>query len=174
MSPLRILTIGNSFIRYEKTAEYGLGVEELSGGNGVGDYIRAAQALFAEVKELNRYYAGGEAEIALAGMSAVGGEVSLTFVYTYDNLRITGGAPAFVAVFEDGVLREASLYTMAVRTTGERMTTWTEWWFRTWLIARGVAAERISLVYPADFVSERVNAEWAAEMGETEPYLYGA
>ncbi len=158
-----------SSFAYRSSSEGGVGLADLTGyaaDSGIAAYIRACLILMGEVKAVNRHYAGGDAKLLLGGIRADGGTVSLTFHYVFDNIRIADIPPALTATFENGVLREASLYTLTAQSTGRRVRTYSEEWFLGWLASKtGVraAADRVSLVYRADFVSDQVPAEWRAE-----------
>ncbi len=157
-----------SSLEYRSSSEGGVGLSDLAGyaaDSGIAAYIRACLILNGEVKAVSRHYAGGDARLLLGGVYAEGGTVSLTFYYVFDNIRITGVPPALTATFENGVLREASLYTLTVQSTGRRVRTYSEEWFLSWLAGKsGVEApETVALVYRADFVSEQIPAEWRAE-----------
>ncbi|MCR4904997.1 MAG: hypothetical protein K6A33_02870 [Clostridiales bacterium] len=158
-----------SSFAYRSSSEGGIGLSDLAGyaaDSGIAEYIRACLILAGEVKAVNRHYAGGDAKLLLGGVWADGGTVSLTFYYVFDNIRIADIPPALTATFENGVLREASLYTLTAQSTGRRVGTYSEEWFLGWLTSKTgerAAGDRISLVYRADYVSDQVPAEWRAE-----------
>ena len=161
--------VRSSSFEYRSSSEGGIGLSDLAGyagESGIAGYIRACLILMGEVKAVNRHYAGGDARLLLGGVQAEGGTVSLTFHYVFDNIRIADIPPALTVTFENGVLREASLYTLTAQGTGRRVRTYSEDWFLSWLGSRiGEAADagRVELVYRADFISDQVPAEWRAE-----------
>ena len=161
------LTIGTTMISYASTSEGGIGLNDLIGyadGAGIAEYVRACLILMSEIKALNRNYAGGDAGVLLESIRAEGGAVSLRFVYEYDNLVIADMPAALTAEFENGLLRDASVYTVTVGgSRSTRTQTMAEWWFYRWLENQNVEPKRASLVYRADFLSENVAAEWGAE-----------
>ena len=97
----------------------------------------------------------------LTGVYAADGEVRLSFAYAFDNLLIAADQPAFTVTFEGGRVKEASLYTLAVRNQGSRTEVADGAWFYRWMEAKRGVPDRISLVYPVDYVSEAVAPAWA-------------
>ena len=159
--------IRTSSLEYRSSSEGGIGLSDLAGyaaDSGIAGYIRACLILEGEVKAVNRHYAGGDARLLLGGIQAENGTVSLTFYYVFDNIRIADTPPALTATFENGVLREASLYTLTAQSTGRRVRTYSEEWFLGWLAGKSgaMSAAEVSLVYRADFVSDQVPAQWRA------------
>ena len=124
------------------------------------DYIRAAVLLYESIAAVNPIYTGGEAALTLRSVSAENGEVTLRFLYTVNNLRISDERDAFRITFSGGRISSAELYTMAVRVLADRSSPYSEWWFASTLDR---FASDVRLVYRSDYVSEAVSAEWAAE-----------
>lgn len=168
-----ILYLRNSTFEYTATAEGGISL-----GNYIGysdsmelmDYIQAAMSIFNDIRALNRNYTGGDADITLASVEVSGGNVKLTYEYTFDNLRIVDIEPAFIIEFENGMLRSARLYTIAVRNLGDKAESIEEWWFVDY-ISKCMTEPLISsgLVYRSDFRSESVKAEWCADVSAAIP-----
>jgi hypothetical protein len=160
------LTVGETMFVYQSTSEGGLGLEDLIGYKdsvGIAGYVRACLNLCAGVRALNRTYTGGDAALSLYSMRAEAGTVSLSFVYTFDNIRISDVPRALEATFENGLLISASIYTVTVGVSRySRVQVPVEEWFFRWLGARGETAGRVSLVYRADFLSDSVSPEWGA------------
>ena len=78
-------------------------------------------------------------------------------------LAVCGSTFAFEATFENGLLISADVYTVTVGVSrSSRVQVPAEEWFFRWLAARGESADRVSLVYRADFLSDSVGAEWGA------------
>lgn len=168
-----ILYLRNSSFEYASTADGGIPIENYIGYTeqaDLMDYIQTAMTIFDEITAVSRHYTGGDADITLASVESRSGEVRLTYIYTFDNLKIADIEPAFTAVFEDGMLRSAKLYTLAVRNLGDRTQSFAEWWFadhlESYMTAETPPYRNIGLVYRSDFVSDAVKAEWCAESGE--------
>lgn len=167
-----ILYLRNSSFEYTATADGGIPIENYIGYTesvGLMDYIQTAATIFDRITAVSRHYTGGDADITLASVENSGGVIRLTYEYTFDNLKITDIEPAFTVTFEDGMLREAKLYTVAVRNLGDRTQVFDEWWFADHLESRMTddmqPYRNIGLVYRRDFVSGSVKAEWCAENG---------
>jgi len=160
------LYVGYSTLVYRATSENGIGLGDLIGyadNVSLAGYIQAALKLLDNIREVNRWLTGGDAGILLTGIYAKEGEVKLSFGYVFDNLRIAMDEPAYTVVFENGRVREASLYTLAVRNQGSRGEVAEGAWFYRWMEAVRGVPDRIALVYPVDYVSEAVTPEWAGE-----------
>ena len=160
------LYVGSSSLVYRATSDNGLGLSSLIGyadDVGLAGYIQAALKLSDNIRSVNRWLTGGDAGLMLTGVYASGGEVRLSFAYAFDNLLIAADQPAFVITFENGRVREASLYTLAVRNQGSRADVADGAWFYRWMETVREVPSRISLVYPIDYVSESVAPEWAGQ-----------
>lgn len=125
-------------------------------------YIRAALAIVAQIRGIGRNYTGGDAGMFLSELSSENGRVTVTLRYAFDNVRIAGLEPAFTAVFENGRLTEANLYTAAVRGLGDRRESMNEWWFFDYAERTGVIPRNVGLVYRSDFTADSISAEWSA------------
>ena len=161
------LTVGETTFSYQSTSEGGIGLKDLIGYQdnvGIAGYIRACLNLCADVRALNRSYIGGDAELTLWSFRSEAGKVSLSFVYTFDNIRIADVPRALEVTFEKGLLISARVYTVTVGVSRvSRVQVPAEEWFFRWLSARGgERTDRVSLVYRADFLSDNVHAEWGA------------
>lgn len=158
--------VGASSLVYRSTSENGVGLESLIGYGedaSLAGYVQAALKLFEGIRSVNQWLAGGDAGLMLTGVYASGSEVRMTFSYAFDNLLIAADSPAYSVSFEDGRLREASLYTLAVRNQGSREDIPSGSWFYRWMEAARGVPDRIDLVYPTDYVSESVPPRWAGE-----------
>ncbi|MBR5312385.1 MAG: hypothetical protein IKU40_05850 [Clostridia bacterium] len=124
------------------------------------DYIHAAILLYESIAAVNPVYIGGEADLMLRSVSSENGEVTLRFLYTVNNLRISDVQDAFRITFSAGRVTSAVLYTMTVRILAERSFPYSEWWYASTL---DDFSSDVRLVYRSDFVSDTVSAEWAAE-----------
>lgn len=124
------------------------------------DYIHAAILLYESIAAVNPIYAGGEADLVLRSVSSENGEVTLRFLYTVSNLRISDEQDAFRITFSAGRVTGAVLYTMTVRILAERSFPYSEWWYASTL---DHFSSDVRLVYRSDYVSDAVSAEWAAE-----------
>ena len=158
------LYVGSSSLVYRATSENGIGLGSLIGyadNVTLAGYIQAALKLSDNIRSVNRWLTGGDAGLMLTGVYAADGEVRLSFAYAFDNLLIAADQPAFTVSFEGGRIREASLYTLAVRNQGSRADVADGAWFYRWMEAKRGVPDRISLVYPVDYVSEAVSPAWA-------------
>ena len=63
----------------------------------------------------------------------------------------------------DGLMKQAYLYTVAVRGRNESSAALTERGFAQYLSNKGLSVYNITLKYPADYSSESVRAEWFGE-----------
>lgn len=170
-----ILYLRNSSFEYTAAAEGGIPIENYIGYTesvGLMDYIQTAMTIFDEITAISRHYTGGDAYITLTSVENSGGQVTLTYEYTFDNLKITDIEPAFTVVFEDGILKTAKLYTIAVRNLGGRTQSIEEWWFvdhiGDYMTAQTPPYRNVGLVYRRDFVSNSVEAQWCAESGNAQ------
>ena len=164
-----ILYITESCFEYSSTSDGGIGISDFIGKNESGsikDYIEASISIISFLRSMNKNYTGGDAEIYLDSVTSSGGIVTLTFMYAFDNIRITDISPAFTAVFEGDIVRSAKLYTMSVRNLGDRQEMISESSFLHFI---GTDSEKNSgtnqtcstgLVYRGNFLSESVKSEW--------------
>jgi len=132
----------------------------------IGRYLTAAMRIAETVRSFDRNLLGGEAEYTLSSFSSVEGTVKISFRYTFDNIPLAGVAPAIQVTFVDGILTEADIYTLSVRSRADTSRSMTEWGFANYLETGGIRAVSTTLVYRSDFSSESVNAEWMAEAAE--------
>lgn len=175
-------TQGILYIRdegFEYTNAYndsGIRVSDITGGAGnkLTDYIRHALYLFEQIKSINAFYTGGDADLLLSSAAAVDGEITLEFMYAIDNVHIDCGS-VYTVVFHDGLLRSARLKTMTAGIISERVNLESEWW----IIGKYTESRKssdpengsgtaepiidVAPVYYGDFVSDYVGAEWAFE-----------
>ncbi len=160
-----ILTVGESAFEFNSASDGGIGVDGFIGKSGedgsVGlrEYIEASVNIISYIRTMNRNYAGRDAEICFDSVEADGGVVTVKFFYAFDNIRITGAEPAFTAVFENGILRSARLYTMAVRNLGVRQMMIDEGKFIGYA-GGGQEFRNTTLVYRSDFSAESVRSDW--------------
>lgn len=131
-----------------------------SAAEALTDYIHAAIRLYESIAAVNPIYAGGEADLMLRSVSSENGEVTLRFLYTVNNLRISDAQDAFRITFSAGRVTSAVLYTMTVRILADRSFPYSEWWYASTL---DHFSSDVRLVYRSDYVSDAVSAEWAAE-----------
>lgn len=167
-----ILSVSESSFEYTSSSDGGIGIDDFIGHSDSGaleKYIKASASIIGFVRSMNKNYAGGDAEIYLDSVSSEGGVVTLSFIYAFDGILIEGIEPAFTAVFENGILRSARLYTISVRNLGDRQELMSEKMFigivssGTSGDSGGVRVKNTSPVYRGDFVSESVKAEWQGE-----------
>ena len=142
----------SSFAGYSENGDY-----------SIEDYIRAAVILYKNVRALDRNFAGADAGCVLTSVSAKNGRVTVELSYTVDNTMIKGMPPALYCVFENGFMKEASLYTVAVRERNDSTVLIPETAFAAHISKYGTAVYNASLCYRADYISESVKAEWTAD-----------
>lgn len=162
-----VLYLGESEFEYTAADEGGVPLSDIIGNNdscSIGEYIDAAISICLDIKTINKYYTGGDADITLTGAFSSNGYVTLEFTYFFDNYRITGIPNAFTAIFSGDRLVYAKLYTIAARNLGDRTESLTEWWYLKYLEKSGEVPYNTTLVYRSDFVSESIKAEWTAEV----------
>lgn len=166
-----ILYIRESEFEYRSTSDGGIHLSDLTAaewGSTLQNYISASVEVWNRIRDINRMYTGDEADLELSSVSSKDGTVTVTFAYAVDNLRIMTEKPAFTAVFEDGILRSATVFTIAVWNLGTRGQSANEWWFYDTL--DGVTPMNVTLVYRANYASvysvdydaDSLAAEWAA------------
>lgn len=163
-----IFYVHSSAFEYKAASEGGVPVQDYvpaSATPTMGDYLQASLYLFRQIRAQNEHFTGGDADITLAGASSQNGRVTLWFDYTFDNLHIADAQPALTVTFENGRLTSALLYTLSVRNLGSRSESITEWWFEDYLKKHEQATPRnMTLVYPMDFLSDSVTAQWRGEV----------
>lgn len=164
-----ILYLRDSAFEYVRSyADSGMEVSDILGGVSSGtlaEYVRAAVLLFQSIRNIDKNYAGGDADIVLKSASSENGEVTLQFMYTVDNIRIAEQKAAYEITFSAGNVLYAELYTIAVRILAERESSYAEWWFVSMI---DEPSRNVRLVYPGDYAAEYVSAEWAAECLRTD------
>lgn len=164
-----ILYLRDSAFEYVRSyADSGMEVSDILGGvssNTLAEYVRAAVLLFKSIREIDKNYAGGDADIVLDSASSENGKVTLRFMYTVDNIRIAEENAAFEITFSAGDVLRAEVYTIAVRILAEREASYAEWWFVSMMEE---PSRNVRLVYRSDYSAEYVSAEWAAECLRTE------
>lgn len=160
------LYTGASFVRFRSASENGIGLQSLIGYAdrvSLAEYIQAALKIFDGIRSVNRWLAGGDAQLLLTSVYASDGEVRLSFGYSFDNVIIAVDSDAYTVTFNGGRVSEASLYTIAVRNQGSWESILSGSWFYRWMEGTKGAPARIGLAYPADFVSEFVSPVWSGE-----------
>ncbi len=164
-----ILDLRDSAFEYDRSyADSGMDVGDLLGGTSeqatLAEDVRAAIVLFRRIREIDKNYVGGDADIVLKSAESADGEVTLKFMYTVDNVRIAEENNAFEITFSGGKILHAQLYTIIVQSLAEREISFTEWWFVSALPTTEVPYRNVRLVYRSDYSAKPVPAEWAAEV----------
>ncbi len=157
-----IFSIGESSFEFTSASDGGIGVDGFIGeadSVGLREYIEASVNIISYIRTMNFNYAGRDAEFCFDSVEVQGGVVTVRFFYAFDNIRITGIEPAFTAVFENGILRVARLYTIAVRNLGVRQVMVDEGAFIEFA-GGGDLFRNTTLVYRADFASESISTDW--------------
>lgn len=161
-----MLTVTSSSVRYETTSEGGVGVGELAGRSAsgdIGDYIKASCAILSRLTSISKYILGGDADFCLGSVTSQNGVVTLGFMYIFDNIPIKCAEPALNIVFENGILRSVSVYTLYVRNLGERRELISESWFTDYLEKINEEYNSVTVVYATDDTAEsenQVKAGW--------------
>lgn len=158
----------SSFVYVPSSADNARSVSEVLGASSVSDsageilwdYIQTALLLYEEVAEIDRNYAGGEAQLLLKSAESENGEVTLRFFYAVGNIPLSDERDAYRITFSGGKILRVELHTIAVRVLIERDESYTEWWFASKLQQYSTD---VRLVYRSDYISEAVSAEWVAE-----------
>ncbi len=160
-----VLYIGESEFEYSATSEGGVDISDIIGYTdsvSLAEYIRAAISIYEDIRDINIYFTGRDADIAISNVYTDNGVLTLEFSYFFDNIKITGIEPALVVSFSKDRLTYAKLYTIAARNLGDRTESLTEWWYLEHIANYGITPINTSLVYKSDFLSESISAEWAA------------
>ncbi|MBE6598049.1 MAG: hypothetical protein E7638_01255 [Ruminococcaceae bacterium] len=138
-------------------------------GYTLADYIGTACLIADKVKALSPHYAGGDGEILLhSAETDEEGVLTLRFMYTFDNLPLSGCEPAMEVRFADGRMLAFRLYSVSVRNLGTQQNSLMESWYRDVALSCCPSGEYIvdiRQVYPVDFYAESIDAEWAAVYG---------
>lgn len=167
-----ILYIRSSSFGYQAAQDGGIPFDSFAASDdsaSLASYLRASLLLFESIRSLNIHFAGGDADIMLTSVETADNRISITFDYTFDNIRIADIQPAFAVTFENGMLVSAELYTLSVRNLGTRTDSVDEWWIeKQYTDLHKTAPLDITLVYPADFISESVCAQWRGEWASAE------
>lgn len=159
-----VLYLRTRGFEYHGSPDGGVDISEYIGytkGIGLEEYIRASVGIISEIKAINKYFIGNDADPMLYSVESSGGRVRLTFEYTIDNILVTGGRHAFVAEFENGKLTYADVCAVAAKNLITRSSSYSESWFIKSL-GEGVVPMNVSLVYESDYRSSSVSAKWAA------------
>lgn len=162
-----IMYLRNSSFEYSAVQDGGVPVSTYIGTTGnlrLADYLRASVKIYEQIRAVNRHFTGGDADLTLASVTSSDNVITVTYEYTFDNIRITGIEPALTVTFANGKLTSAKLYTIAIRNLGDRTESIAEWWFADYLSRKtndDSVLRDISLVYRSDFISESVRAEWS-------------
>jgi len=161
-----VLYLRSSGFEYNASPEGGVDISEYIGYTdkfGLEEYIRASVGIISQLRSINKFFIGNDADPMLYSVESNGGYVRLAFEYSVDNVRITGGRAAFVAEFENGKLKYADVNAIAAKTLISRSNSYSESWFVKNL-GEGVVPSNVSLVYESDYRSNSVSAKWAAFM----------
>ncbi len=164
-----ILDLRDSAFEYVRSyADSGMDIDDILGRTSekttLAEYVRAAIVLFRSIREIDKNYAGGDADIVLQSAVSEKGEVTLAFLYTVDNVRITHDTPAFEITFAGKKILRAQLHTIVVQGLPERTSSYNEWWFVSSLPVEKEPYRNVRLVYRSDYSARAVAAEWAAEV----------
>ncbi len=159
-----MLYLRMSGFEYQSTSYGGIDIEKIIGYTekiGMREYVRASVELISQLRSINKFFVGNDADAMFYSVEASGGRVKITYEYALDNVRITGDTPAFVAEFENGKLMYAKTTAVAAKTLLSRVNSYSESWFFGTL-GSGVIPANVSLVYESDYKASSVLAKWAA------------
>ncbi len=165
-----ILDLRDSVFEYVRSyADSGMEIGDLPGFGRtsekitLADYVWAAVVLFRSIRDIDKNYTGGDADILLKSASSADGEVTLTFMYTVDNVRIAEENNAFEITFSGKKILHAQLHTIIVQSFTERTASYAEWWFVSLLPDGKTPYRNVRLVYRSDYTADTLHAQWAAE-----------
>ncbi len=161
-----IIKIDPSSFEYTSSSDGGIGIDGFVGHSGRGEseslvsYIKAAVRIIEFYEEMNKNYTGGDAEIFFKSVTDNDGVVTVSFMYAFDNIVISNISPAFTAVFENGILRSARLFTVSVRNLASRGSLLSEKLFRKYTENESITYKSTSLAYRGILTSDTIKAEW--------------
>ena len=159
-----VLYLRTRGFEYQGASDGGVDISEYIGYTkkiGLEEYICASAEIISELRTINKFFVGNDADPILYSVEAKDGRVRLTFEYALDNVRIMTIEPAFVAEFEDGKLKYVNVYSIAAKTLITRSNSYSEsWFFKT--LDDGIVPQNVALSYESDFRSSSVYAKWAA------------
>ncbi len=159
-----MLYLRMSGFEYQSTSDGGVAIEKIIGYTekiGVREYVRTSVELISQLRSINKFFVGNDADAMFYSVEASDGRVKITYEYALDNVRITGDSPAFVAEFENGKLVYAKTTAVAAKTLLSRVNSYSESWFFGTLES-GIVPLNVSLVYESDYKASSVLAKWAA------------
>lgn len=141
-----------------------------SEGYTLQDYLATACLIVESIRELSPHYVGGDADILLESVcTKEDGSLTLRFLYTFDNLRLSGCEPALVIGFKNGKMTDFRLFSVSARNLGVQEDSFLEEWYYETALSRCPEGWRIvdvCPVYQTDFYADSISAEWAAVYGK--------
>lgn len=168
IDPRGVLYIRDSSFEYRATSDGGITIADLTGQSktafGAEDYIRATCAIFSRIRDIRIAFTGGEAGTVISGFSSARGVVTVEMLYCFDNIPLSGIQPAVKAVYENGSLKEAVIYTLSAHRRNDKTTVMSQYGFASNIDMRGIGARFMVPVYKTDFLSESVRPEWSAKV----------
>ena len=165
-----VFYIRDSAFEYRGTAGGGIKMSDFIGyteGKYTSvDYIAAAVSLWYRLRAIDRSYTGADADVYLSSVTALDGTYTVELSYCVENTPFFGTDPALVAVYSDGVMKEARVNTLDVRVRTDSSRLSPEEGFALHLDGKGLHAYNVCLKYCADRREDGVRAEWIAECAE--------
>lgn len=125
-----ILRLTATEFRYSANAEGGVELNHIIGyreSYTAIDMLRAAWTVIENLRNMQPYCTGADAEITLTAVERATDGIRFTFSYTFDNLLLWNTAPAMTfTVSEDYRVTSVQISTIAVRSIGEYSTMYVE------------------------------------------------
>lgn len=162
--------VRDTYFEYTAASDSGIEIDELTGSSEMtaANIVSASLAMINKLTKLNSNYTGGDAGMVLSSLSAEDGKVKISFAYTFDNLRILGGIPAFTAEYENGFLKSAVLYTVAARKLDSKAVLDGEERYYLLLKKSRTVFFDVCPVYRNDFISDSISPEWCTLVREAD------
>lgn len=138
-------------------------------GYTLQDYMKTTSVIINQVRELSPHYAGGDAELLLSSvLTEKNGSVTFSYMYSFDNLRLSGCETALEVSYRNGKLTDFRLFSVSVKNLGVQENSLLEGWYY------GSAQENcpegwrivdVCPVYRTDFYADSISAEWSVVYG---------
>jgi len=83
------------------------------------DNIRSACTVVQKLREMYKFYMGGDAEVLLTGVFRQGEQIRMEFRYVFDNLLLENCDPAMAVTVEKDKVLSVDIYAIGVLSRGE-------------------------------------------------------
>jgi len=117
-----ILRIQSDRFMYTAGVDGGVPLQQLGGYRErytLFDSLRSACTVIRNLREMYRFYMGGDADVILTGVSRQNEQIRMVFRYAFDNLLLENCDPAMVMVVENGRVMAMDIYAMGVLSYGD-------------------------------------------------------